>query len=109
MYNIIINRATRKLSLYKDGKLFRQYTIAVGKASTPTPVGVFKITDKLENPDASLGARWIGLSLEGYAIHGTNNPSSIGKAISDGSIRLYNRNIIELFTLVPIGTSVTIL
>lgn len=44
-----------------------------------------------------------------YGIHGTNNPSSIGKAVSNGCIRTYNNNIIELYNLVPIGTPVGIM
>jgi lipoprotein-anchoring transpeptidase ErfK/SrfK len=43
-----------------------------------------------------------------YGIHGTNNPSSIGKAVSNGCIRTYNNNIIELYNLVPVGTPVKI-
>ncbi|MBU5483781.1 L,D-transpeptidase [Clostridium sp. MSJ-11] len=108
MYSILINRAARKLTLYKDGKFFRQYTVAIGKPSTPTPVGNFRIINKAVNPGGPFGARWLGLSIRGYGIHGTNNPSSIGKAISNGCIRMHNRNVIELFNLVPIGTPVRI-
>lgn len=46
MYSILINRAARKLTLYKEGKFFRQYTVAIGKPSTPTPVGNFRIINK---------------------------------------------------------------
>jgi lipoprotein-anchoring transpeptidase ErfK/SrfK len=80
----------------------------IGKPSTPTPKGNFKIINKAINPGGPFGARWLGLNKKGYGIHGTNNPSSIGKAVSNGCIRTYNQNIIELSNIVPIGTEVLI-
>jgi lipoprotein-anchoring transpeptidase ErfK/SrfK len=110
IYNITVNVANRRLTLFKDGMLFKTYTIAVGKPSTPTPRGNFRIINKAHNPGGPFGAKWLGLSAPNgdYGIHGTNNPSSIGKAVSNGCIRTYNNNIIELYNLVPIGTPVTI-
>lgn len=110
LYNIIVNVANRKLTLFKDGKLLKTYPIAVGKPSTPTPKGDFTIINKAQNPGGPFGSRWLGLSAPNgdYGIHGTNNPSSIGKAVSNGCIRTYNNNIIELYNLVPIGTPVKI-
>ena len=109
-YNITINVAARKLTLFKEGKLFKTYPIAVGKPSTPTPKGNFTIINKAYNPGGPFGARWLGLSAPNgdYGIHGTNNPISIGKAVSNGCIRTYNNNIIELYNLVTIGTPVKI-
>lgn len=109
-YNITVNVAGRKLTLFKEGKLFKTYPIAVGKPSTPTPKGNFRIINKASNPGGPFGARWLGLSTPNgdYGIHGTNNPSSIGKAVSNGCIRTYNNNIIELYNLVPVGTPVKI-
>ncbi|KOA20815.1 putative L,D-transpeptidase YkuD [Clostridium homopropionicum DSM 5847] len=107
-YSITINVAARQLTLFKDGKVFKSYPVAVGKPSTPTPRGNFTIINKAVNPGGPFGARWLGLSKKGYGIHGTNNPSSIGKAVSNGCIRLHNPNVIELYNLVPIGTPVRI-
>jgi lipoprotein-anchoring transpeptidase ErfK/SrfK len=107
-YSITINTATLILTLFKDGKLLKTYPIAVGKPSTPTPKGTFKIVNKALNPGGPFGARWLGLNKPGYGIHGTNNPASIGKRVSNGCIRTYNKNIIELYNLVPIGTTVNI-
>ena len=109
-YNIIVNVAARRLTLFKGGKVFKTYSIAVGKPSTPTPKGNFKIVNKAHNPGGPFGAKWLGLSAPNgdYGIHGTNNPSSIGKAVSNGCIRTYNNNIIEIYNLVPIGTPVKI-
>ena len=82
--------------------------MAVGKGSTPTPKGTFRIINKQLNPGGPYGARWMGLNSPGVGIHGTNNPSSIGGPVSHGCIRMFNRDVIELSRLVPIGTRVTI-
>jgi lipoprotein-anchoring transpeptidase ErfK/SrfK len=108
-YSIVIRRNSYTLSLLRDGTLIKQYPIAIGKPSTPTPTGTFKIINKAVNPGGPFGARWLGLNKKGYGIHGTNNASSIGKAVSNGCIRMHNNNVIELFKIVPIGTQVTIL
>ncbi|MFZ5986561.1 MAG: L,D-transpeptidase [Bacillota bacterium] len=109
-YKIVINTAARTLTLYKNGKWFKSYPVAVGKKATPTPKGTFKIKNKAVNPGGPFGARWMGLTAPGgsYGIHGTNNPSSIGKAVSNGCVRMYNKDVIELFNLVPVGTTVQI-
>ena len=73
----------------------------MGKPSTPSPVGTFTIERRVMNPTYShdgrvvppgpnnpVGTRWMGLSIRGYGIHGTNVPSSIGKAASHGCIRM---------------------
>lgn len=108
-YSILINTTARTLTLYKNGKIYRTYLVAVGKPSTPTPKGNFRIVNKAFKPGGPFGARWLGLSISGYGIHGTNNPSSIGKAVSNGCIRINNANIIELYNLVPVGTPVKII
>jgi lipoprotein-anchoring transpeptidase ErfK/SrfK len=110
-YSITVNTAARKMTLFRDGKIFKTYPIAIGKPSTPTPKGNFRIINKAHNPGGPFGARWLGLSAPNgdYGIHGTNNPSSIGKAVSNGCIRTYNNNIIELYNTVPVGTPVKII
>lgn len=109
-YSILINTSSRTLKLYRSGKLVKTYTVAVGKPSSPTPKGTFKIINRAVNPGGPFGARWLGLSAPygDYGIHGTNNPSSIGKAVSNGCIRMHNKDVIELARLVPIGTTVKI-
>jgi lipoprotein-anchoring transpeptidase ErfK/SrfK len=111
IYSIRINTTNHTLTLLRNGILYKVYPIAVGKASTPTPKGRFQIKNKAINPGGAFGARWLGLTAPGgsYGIHGTNNPSSIGKNISNGCVRLYNKDIIELSNLVPIHTEVVII
>lgn len=106
--SITVNVATRKLYLYTNGKLYKVYPIGIGKMLTPTPKGNYRVVNKTVNPGGPYGARWLGLSKPHYGIHGTNDPSSIGKYVSHGCIRMYNKDVIELFNIVSIGTPVKI-
>ncbi|HHY74376.1 MAG TPA: L,D-transpeptidase family protein [Bacillus bacterium] len=107
-YHIYISVAKRKLTLYKNGSLIKVYPIAVGRMVTATPIGDYIIVNKAPNPGGPFGTMWMSLSKEHYGIHGTNNPSSIGKAVSKGCIRMYNHDVEELSRIVPIGTPVQI-
>lgn len=64
-------------------------------------------------PDNPLGARALYLYANGqdtlYRIHGTNDPSSIGKALSSGCVRMLNQDIADLYLRVPIGSKVVVL
>ncbi|GFP74550.1 L,D-transpeptidase [Clostridium fungisolvens] len=110
IYSITINTEAHTLTLFKSGNFFKSYTVAVGKSSTPTPKGTFKIINKAINPGGPFGVRWLGLDAPNgdYGIHGTNNPASIGKNVSNGCIRMYNKDVLELSSLVPLGTVVKI-
>ncbi|EQB4338263.1 L,D-transpeptidase [Clostridium botulinum] len=110
IYRIVINTKARTLTLFRNNNVYKTYKVAVGKPSTPTPKGTFKIINRAINPGGPFGARWLGLNIPygDYGIHGTNNPSSIGKSVSNGCIRMFNNQVIELSNLVPIGTTVTI-
>lgn len=106
---IIVNIGAKRLTVYKNGNIFREYIVATGKPETPTPVGVFEVVNKEIDPGGPYGTRWLGLSAKGYGIHGTNNPSSIGTAASNGCIRMYNEDIEALFDITAVGTVVRIL
>lgn len=108
MYSIHIARAAHTLTLKQNGATIRVYPIAVGKMLTQTPIGTFYIINRAPNPGGPYGSMWLGLSKQGYGIHGTNNPASIGKDVSKGCIRMYNENVNELARIVPIGTPVYI-
>jgi lipoprotein-anchoring transpeptidase ErfK/SrfK len=58
--------------------------------------------------DNPVGTRWLGLSQKGYGIHGTNAPKSVGHAASHGCIRLRNRDVERLFTMLQVGDVVQI-
>ncbi|HWR56220.1 MAG TPA: L,D-transpeptidase [Negativicutes bacterium] len=107
-YAITVHLAARRLTLYRDGSPLRSYPVGIGKMLTPTPTGTFHIVSKKPNPGGPFGNMWLGLSIPHYGIHGTNNPASIGKIVSHGCIRMYNRDVLELARLIPIGTVVRI-
>ncbi|KZE39061.1 hypothetical protein AV656_03840 [Bhargavaea cecembensis] len=97
-----------QLKLFDGNRLIKIYPIGVGRILTPTPDGTYTIINKQRNPGGPFGVFWMGLSKRHYGIHGTNNPSSIGKHASHGCIRMHNRDVLELSAQVPIGTKVTI-
>jgi lipoprotein-anchoring transpeptidase ErfK/SrfK len=116
---IVVSLEDRKLALVEDGEVKKVYTVAVGKPSTPSPVGTFTIERRVANPTYHhdgktvlpgpgnpVGTRWMGLSKHGYGIHGTNEPRSIGKAASHGCIRMNKRDLEELYELVAEGDTV---
>jgi L,D-transpeptidase ErfK/SrfK len=107
-YSIQISVIKRRLTLYNNGRLVKIFPIAVGKMVTITPTGDFVIVNRQYNPGGPFGVLWLSLSKQGYGIHGTNDPSSIGKAVSHGCIRMYNRDVLQLADMVPNGTRVII-
>ncbi|WP_210366340.1 L,D-transpeptidase family protein [Bacillus sp. REN3] len=107
-YSISVSLRNRRLTLYKSGIPVKTYSVGIGKMLTQTPVGNFVIVNREPNPGGPFGVLWLSLSKRGYGIHGTNNPSSIGKQVSKGCIRMYNRDVLELARMVPNGTRVSI-
>jgi lipoprotein-anchoring transpeptidase ErfK/SrfK len=61
------------------------------------------------SPRNPMGAAVLGLDRGNYAIHGTNNPSSVGGFVSHGCIRMYNEDILDLYARAGIGTEVIVL
>ena len=118
---IVISIPDRRLAVLESGAVVRIYPIAVGRSRTPSPDGDFVIINRAKDPtyrhgdtevapgkDNPLGSRWMGLSLKGYGIHGTNVQSSIGKAISHGCFRMRKQDVEELYSLVQVGDAVTV-
>ncbi|NLB88461.1 MAG: L,D-transpeptidase family protein, partial [Syntrophomonadaceae bacterium] len=110
---VVIEIETTKLLLtvYQDGKEVVKYPVAVGKPSTPSPLGEWKIVQKSLNWGNGFGTRWLGLNVPWgiYGIHGTNKPGSIGTYASHGCIRMLNRDVEKLYPLIPLGATVRIL
>ena len=107
-YRIVISKGNKTLQLFRNNTLIKTYPIAVGKMLTGTPVGTFVVVNRQPNPGGPFGAMWLSLSKAGYGIHGTNNPASIGQAVSLGCVRMHNQDVLELARQIPNGTSVTI-
>jgi hypothetical protein len=119
---IVISLEDRKLALLEDGQVKKVYNVAVGKPSTPSPVGTFTIERRVANPvyrhgdkivqpgpGNPVGTRWMGLSKPGYGIHGTNEPASIGKAASHGCIRMAKPDLEEFYGMVQVGDTVQLI
>ena len=120
---LVINVRARTLELFENGEWVKSYPIAVGKPSTPTPLGTFQVSTKVKNPTwygpnkqvippgkkNPVGTRWMGLDRKGYGIHGTNDADSIGHAASRGCIRMLNREAEDLFAHLEVGDQVEIL
>ncbi|WP_280770824.1 L,D-transpeptidase family protein [Salipaludibacillus daqingensis] len=107
-YQIDVSIGERQLKLFYNGIIQKQYPIAVGRMLHQTPVGDYIIINKAPNPGGAFGTMWMSLSKQHYGIHGTNDPASIGQAVSRGCIRMFNSDVEELASIVPIGTPVTI-
>ncbi len=129
---VVINVPQRTLFLMRGGDVVVHYPIAVGARGWPTFLGPFtlvvKETDPVwdvpvsiqeeqrrlgkpvltrvrPGPTNPLGRYWLGLSVPGYGIHGTNAPASIGKFATHGCIRMGNEDIADLFARVEVGTA----
>ena len=119
---IVVSIPDRKLALIENGRVVKLYDVAVGAPVSPSPTGEFQIVQRLENPTYykpgvvigpgignPLGTRWMGLSVKGFGIHGTDRPDSIGHNASHGCIRLRNRDIEDLFARVKVGDRVSLI
>lgn len=122
---VLVDKSDYTLTLLLNGHFIKQFSVGIGK-SDKTPVGDFLVDNKLINPvwyspdgiyqygdpKNVLGTRWIGFEdqegLYGYGIHGTTEPDSIGKEMSNGCIRLTNEDVEELFNYVKAKTKVVI-
>jgi hypothetical protein len=118
---IDVDVSARQLSFFRRGRLVLRARVAVGSGATPTPLGRFYVNQRLipTNPNGPYGPGAIGISafsnvLTGWtqggpvAIHGTNEPGSIGHAVSNGCIRLPNPVLLTLFRTTPAGTPVVV-
>lgn len=107
-YRIIVDLSQRMLYLLDNDVVIRGFPVGIGKMLTESPLGDFTIINKQPNPGGPFGVFWMGLSKPHYGIHGTNDPSSIGREVSHGCIRMHNEDVLTLSAIVPIGTQVTI-
>lgn len=122
---LIVNKSTNEVAFLEGGEVKRVFPAATGMSEDLTPEGIFTIVVKAENPyyrkkgipggvpENPLGARWLGFDAfhtDGriYGLHGTNDPSSIGKYVSRGCVRLRNEDIIWLYDRIPPGTKIVI-
>ena len=107
---IVIDVKSLQLMIYKDNLPPKKFPVAIGKPGTPSPIGNWEIVSK-EKWGEGFGSHWLGLNVPFgiYGIHGTNKPGSIGNIISAGCIRMFNKDVEEVYNIVQIGTPVYIM
>jgi hypothetical protein len=118
---IAVDISDRRLTLFRGGREVLTTTVAVGTSATPTPTGRYYVNQRLvpAEPDGPFGPGALGISaysdvLTGWAqggpiaIHGTNQPWSIGRAASNGCIRVPNDVLERIFEGALAGTPVVI-
>ena len=107
---IIVDKKNYRLAVVSGDIILRNYKVGLG--GDKTPEDDFIISDKVVNPNGrsngEFGSRGMQLSSSNYAIHGTDEPDSIGRDESLGCIRMLKEDVEELFDLVPMGTKVRI-
>lgn len=128
---ITVDRPSFKLRVWKNLKLAKTYTVAIGQVGYDTPSGLYNIQNKAVNPawtmpnsdwvapadrgkvvpggvpENPLKARWLGI-YNGAGIHGTDAVSSLGTAASHGCVRMAIPDVVELYDQVPVGAPVYI-
>jgi LysM repeat protein len=119
--NVEISKSRHELQAWLGDICIRVYPVAIGKTNS-TPEGTFIVKNKMVSPpyqpqhkpksehrdsgaaDNPLGTRWIDIGNH-YGIHGTIDPASIGSDVSEGCIRMHNKEVEELYDLMVQGGS----
>jgi len=130
-FHAIVYSSTFTMDLYLQNVYVKSYKVGLGKPGHETPVGLWKAevggkmvkptwtdpetgkTYHADDPDYPLGSGWIALEgidnrtrgIEGIAIHGTNDETTIGTKSSRGCIRLYNGELVEVYDMLEAGYS----
>lgn len=127
---LTVSRSGFQLKLWRNLKLAKTYTVAIGAVGYDTPAGLYSIQNKAVDPAWSvpdrewagklagttvpggvpenpLKERWLGI-YDGAGIHGTDDTGSLGSAASHGCVRMAVPDVIELYDQVPVGTPIYI-
>jgi hypothetical protein len=118
---IEVDLSERRIEFFRDGRRVLQATTGIGSDATPTPTGRYYVNQRLVAPDPEgpFGPGAIGISAfspvltnwaQGgpIAIHGTNDPSSIGSAVTNGCLRIPNDLLVRMYESNPEGTPVLV-
>lgn len=108
---IEIDLVKHRLTVFNDQEMVKEFAVGVGKYRTPSPLGEWKVVHKGVGWGNGFGTRWMGLNVPWgvYGIHGTDKPYSVGASMSHGCIRMRNRDVEELYPMIPVGTPVKIM
>lgn len=120
-WRLELTRSRFELRLYRNCELVRRFRVGIGTGNTPTPVGRFYLASLLKVPDPNTIYGPYAYGLSGFSetlrdwpfggivgLHGTNDPSSIGRRSSHGCIRMRNGDILQLVKILPLGTPIEI-
>jgi len=121
-WHLVVELGRHRLSLFQGPVLLGTYPVGVGAAVTPTPTGTYYLTDLLRppKPDGAYGPYAFGLSAYStvltsfgggpgqIGLHGTDDPTSVGRTVSHGCLRITNALITQLAYELPLGTPVVI-
>lgn len=123
---LVIDLSDRRVYVYHWDQLHTSFPVAIGRGGWETPVGEFEVIQMIRDPSwrnpftgevappggsNPLGVRWIGFWTDGtnyIGFHGTPNEDSVGRAASHGCVRMYNRDVVQLFEMVQMGTPVSV-
>ena len=119
-FSVIVDLSDHEVTVHAHGYFVTRYPVGVGKDGA-SPIGEFTVQEKLtdptyygpngiiahDDPSNPLGEHWIDIG-DSYGLHGTIDPTSIGKDESRGCIRLHNDDVAALYDLLTIGSPVTI-
>ena len=131
--SVKVDVKTNMLSVFEGDKIIAAYPVTVGSTQTVTPIGEWKVRglaklptfrydermlkrgERSKNfhmlppgPNSPVGVVWIALNKRGIGIHGTDEPNTIGQAVSHGCIRLANWDIVRLAGRVKVGVPVSV-
>ena len=120
-FSAVVDLSDFEVTVHSQGYVVHRYPVGIGKDNS-TPIGKFTVTDKMVNPQYTdpegrvfaaddpenpMGERWLAIG-NGYGIHGTIAPASIGRAESRGCIRMHNADAVEVYDLLVISSAVII-
>ncbi|MCG9884950.1 MAG: L,D-transpeptidase [Cyanobacteria bacterium] len=124
--HLVLRLGRRRVFVYEGDREVASYPVAIGTRNTPTPTGEFRVFQMIRDPiwqspwtgritepgpNSALGLRWIGFAEMPNGIigfHGTPTVNSIGQAASNGCVRMFNHDVVELFERVQMGTIVRV-